>query len=169
MVIIMGQNKAEVKIEPGKQELFIIRDFDFPRGLVFKAFTDPKLYREWVGLRELETEIEIFQPVDGGSWKYIQNDQEGNEFAFHGVNHEVLSPERIISTFEFDGLPEKGHVLLQTTKFESISDKRTRMVQQSVFQSVEDRDGMLISGMEKGVDDSFQRLDELLESMENMI
>jgi uncharacterized protein YndB with AHSA1/START domain len=78
------------------------------------------------------------------------------------VNHEVLAPERIISTFEFEGLPEKGHVILGTLKFEALPGNRTKLVSQSVFQSVADRDGMLRSGMERGVNDGYDRLDEIL-------
>jgi len=158
-------NKAKIVIEPGKQELFIIREFDAPREIVFKAFIDQELYAQWIGPRGLTTNIETFEPKNGGSWRYIQKDPEGNEFAFHGVNHEVLTPERIIGTFEFEGLPEKGHVILQTAKFEVLPGNRTKLTSQSVFQSVEDRDGMLMSGMEEGVNDSYDRLDELLEKM----
>jgi len=161
----MANNKVKIIIEPGKQELFIIREFNAPRERVFKAFTDPKLYAQWIGPRGLTTNIETFEPKNGGSWRYIQKDPDGNEFAFHGVNHEVLAPERIIGTFEFEGLPEKGHVLLQTAKFETLPGDRTKLTAQSVFQSVEDRDGMLQSGMEEGINDSYDRLDELLEKM----
>lgn len=98
----------------------------------------------------------------------MQRDANGNEYAFHGVNHEVLPPERIIGTFEFEGLPGKGHVLLQTARFEELPDSRTRLVTQSVFQSVTDRDGMLQSGMERGVNDSYERLDELLGKMKRL-
>jgi uncharacterized protein YndB with AHSA1/START domain len=101
-----------------------------------------------------------------GSWRFIQKDANGNEFAFHGVNHEVLPPERIIDTFEFEGLPEKGHVLLETARFEALPNNRTKLVSQSVFQSVADRDGMLQSGMEEGVNDSYDLLDELLKKMQ---
>lgn len=156
----------EIFAELGKQEIFITQEFDAPRELVFKAFTDPELYKQWIGPRELTTEIDVFESVNGGSWRYIQRDKEGNEYAFHGVNHEVLPPERIIGTFEFEGLPESGHVILQTLKLESLPGNRTRIVDQSVFQSVEDRDGMLQSGMELGVDESYQRLDELLVRMQ---
>jgi len=158
-------NKAKLIVKHDKQEILISREFNSPQELVFKAFTDPELYAQWIGLRGLSTTIEIFEPKKGGSWRYIQKDQEGNEFVFHGVNHEVLAPERIISTFEFEGLPETGHVLLQTVKFEALPDNRTRMIAQSVFQSVEDRDGMLQSGMEEGVNDSYDRLDEILKKM----
>lgn len=110
--------------------------------------------------------LETFEPRNGGSWRYIQKDPDGNEYAFHGVNHEVLAPERIIGTFEFEGLPEKGHVILETARFETFPGDRTKLTSQSVFQTVEDRDGMLQSGMEEGVNDSYDRLDELLEKMQ---
>ncbi len=158
--------KTKITAEPGKQEIIIEREFDAPRDLVFKAFTDPKLYVQWLGPRELTMTLETFEPGNGGSWRYIQKDADGNEYAFHGVNHEVLSPERIIGTFEFEGLPEKGHVILETARFEELSGNRTKLTSQSVFQSVVDRDGMLQSGMEEGVNDSYNRLDELLEKMQ---
>jgi len=162
----MANNKTEIIAESGKQELFIEREFNAPRELVFKAFTDADLYKQWIGPRELITNIETFESKNGGSWRYIQKDPEGNEFAFHGVNHEVLAPERIIGTFEFEGLPETGHVILETARFEELPGDRTKLTSQSVFQSVEDRDGMLQSGMEEGVNDSYSRLDELLEKMQ---
>jgi uncharacterized protein YndB with AHSA1/START domain len=82
------------------------------------------------------------------------------------VNHKVLAPERIIGTFEFEGLPETGHVILETARFEELPGDRTKLTSQSVFQSVEDRDGMLQSGMDEGVTDSYNRLDELLEKLQ---
>ena len=162
----MVDNKIKIIAEPGKQEIFIMREFNAPRELVFKAFTDPDLYVQWLGPRELTTTLEKFEPRNGGSWRYIQKDPEGNEFAFHGVNHEVLAPERIIGTFEFEGLPETGHVILETARFEELHGDRTKLTSQSVFQSVEDRDGMLQSGMDEGVTDSYNRLDELLEKLQ---
>ena len=158
-------NLTKITAEPGKQEIIITREFNAPLKLVFKAFTDPKLYIEWLGPRRLTMTLETFEPKNGGSWRYIQKDQDGNEYAFHGVNHEV-TPERIISTFEFEGLPEKGHVILETTKFKALSNGKTKLTSQSVFQAVEDRDGMLQSGMEEGVNESYERLDELLEKMQ---
>ncbi len=162
----MAKNITKITAKPGKQEFFVEREFDAPRGLVFKAYTDPELYEQWIGPRGLETTLEKFESKNGGSWRYIQRDEEGNEFAFHGVNHEVLTPERIIGTFEFEGLPESGHVILQTARFEELPDNRVKVTSQSVFLSVEDRDGMLQSDMEEGMNDSFERLDELLEKMQ---
>jgi uncharacterized protein YndB with AHSA1/START domain len=159
------KSKTVLTVEPGKQEVFVTREFDAPRDLVFKAYTDPKLYVQWLGPRDLTMQLVTFEPKSGGRWRYIHKDQHGNEFGFHGVNHEVLAPERIIGTFEFEGLPEKGHVVLETVKFEELPGGRTRVTTQSVFQSVGDRDGMVQSGMERGVVDSNERLDELLEKM----
>lgn len=157
------KNQTKITAEPGKQELFITREFDAPRELVFKAYTDPELYVQWLGPGDLTMTLEKFEPKTGGSWRYIHRDKTGNAYGFHGVNHEVLPPERIIGTFEFEGLPETGHVALDTAKFEELPGGRTRVISQSVFQSVADRDGMLQSGMERGVNDSHQRLDDLLE------
>jgi uncharacterized protein YndB with AHSA1/START domain len=155
-------NKTLVVAEPGKQELVVTRDFDAPRELVFKAFTDAKLYAQWIGPRRLTTTIETFESKSGGRWRYIQRDADGQTHGFHGVNHEVFAPERIIGTFEYEGLPEKGHVVLETAIFEVLPGGRTRLKNQSVFQSVADRDGMLQSGMEGGMNESYERLDELL-------
>ena len=158
----MSKNKTIITAEPGKQEIFITREFDAPRELVFRAYTDPEIYAQWLGPNGLTTRFEVFEPVSGGKYKFIQKDKDGNEFSFHGVTHEVLLNERIIGTFEFDGLPDTGHVVLETTRFEGLPGNRTRVSSQSVFQSVSDRDGMVQSGMEHGVVEGYDRLDEIL-------
>ena len=161
----MTTKTTTILAEPGKQELLITREFDAPRELVFKACTDPTLIPQWWGPRYLSTEVDKMDVRPGGQWRFINRDAEGNEYAFHGVYHEVLAPERVIDTFEFEGLPETGHVTLETMKLEELSGGRTRLIVQSVFQSVADRDGTLQSGMEEGVNDSHERLAELLETM----
>src|SRR5215471_5687778 len=145
---------------PGKQEIVITREFDAPRELVFKAFTDPQLIPQWWGPRYLSTEVAKMDVRPGGQWRFINRDAEGNTYAFHGVYHEVLAPERIIDTFEFEGLPETGHVTLETMKLEALPGGRTRLTIQSVFQSVADRDGAFQSGMEAGIHDTYDRLEE---------
>jgi uncharacterized protein YndB with AHSA1/START domain len=159
-------NETKISAEPGKQELVITQEFDAPRELVFKAYTDPELYVQWLGPRRLKMTLEKLEPTNGGSWRYIHRDGDGKEYAFHGVHHEVTRPERIISTFEFEGLPEPGHVSLETATFEELPNGKTRVTTKAVFQSVADRDGMLQSGMEEGVNDSHDRLDELLAKMQ---
>jgi uncharacterized protein YndB with AHSA1/START domain len=155
-------NKTKITAEPGKQEVIMTREFEAPRELVFTAYTDPKLYIQWLGPRELTMTLEKFEPRDGGMWQYIHTDHLGNQYAFHGVFHEVTAPERIINTFEFEGLPENGHVSLETVKFEALPGDRTKLTVLAVYQSVTDRDGQLQAGMERGVNDSYDRLDELL-------
>jgi uncharacterized protein YndB with AHSA1/START domain len=158
-----SNNQTKVIAEAGKQELFIIREFDAPRDLVFKAFTDADILVQWLGPKEMKLKYEKFEPTTGGSYRYINSTPDGMEFGFHGSVHEVSAPERIIQTFEFEGLPEKGHVALETTRFEALPKGRTRVITQSVFQSIADRDGIVQSGMEKGVLDSHERLDQLIE------
>ncbi|GAB4580978.1 MAG: SRPBCC family protein [Anaerolineales bacterium] len=160
----MSNNKTTITAEPGKQELFITREFDAPRALVFRAHTDPKLYAQWLGPRGYEMILETFEPVSGGKYRYIQKDQAGNEYGFHGTFH-TMTEELMIQTFEFEGLPEPGHVALDTARLESLPGNRTKITIQSVFQSVEDRDGIIQSGMEIGVNEGYERLDELLEVM----
>ena len=157
-------NKTEIKAEPGQQELFIIREFDAPRELLFRAYTEAGLYEKWVGPKEMNMRVEKMDAVDGGSFRFI-HERGGHEYTFFGVYHDVTKPERIIGTFEFDGLPERGHVIMGTTKFEELPNGRSRLVHQSVFQSVQDRDGMIASGMERGVSDGYQKLDTLLEQI----
>ncbi|MBX3056849.1 MAG: SRPBCC family protein [Anaerolineae bacterium] len=156
------KNPTIITAEPGKQELFITREFEAPRELVFRAHTDPDLYAQWLGPRGLTTTFEIFEPVSGGRWRFTQKDEAGNAYAFHGVNHEVKAPERLIGTFEYEGLPESGHVILETAVFEELPNGRSRIRSHSVFQSVADRDGMIESGMEHGVNEGYERLDEIL-------
>ena len=151
--------KTEYVIEPGKQELRSSTILDAPRELVFRAYTDPKLFAQWWGPRRHENRIEKFDSRPGGEWRVVQVGADGSEHGFHGVNHDVVAPERICATFEYEGFP--GHVALQTATFEPLGNK-TRVVAQIVFQSVMDRDGMVASGMQEGADESMERLAELL-------
>jgi len=159
-----SKNKITVTAEPGRQDIVITREFDASRELVFKAHTDPKLYVQWLGPRGYEMVLDAFEPYSGGRYRYIHKDQNGNEFGFHGVFHEI-SEDLMIQTFEFEGLPEKGHVTLDSMRLESLPGNRTRITIQSLFRSVEDRDGMVQSGMEQGMREGYERLDEVLEKM----
>ena len=113
----------------------------------------------------LTTEFEKLESKNGGSYRFINEDEKGNKFAFHGFYHEVLAPERVIGTFEYEGLSEKGHVSLEITKFEELPGGRPKLAAQDVFLSVADRDGMVQSGTEEGVTDSYDRLEELVAAM----
>lgn len=159
-----SKNKINVTAEPGKQDVIITREFDAPRELVYRAHIDPELYSQWLGPRGYEMILETFEPYSGGRYRYIHKDPEGNEFGFHGVFHEI-SEDLLIQTFEFEGLPEKGHVTLDTMRLEKLPGDRTKITIQSIFQSAADRDGMIQSGMEQGMREGYERLDEILETL----
>lgn len=158
-------SKTDVIAEPGKQEIIITRIFDAPRELVFKAALDPDLIPKWWGPEWLTTTVDKMEARSGGVWRFVQRDKEGNEYAFNGVFHEIKPLERVIQTFEFEGLPEKGHVSLETAKFDELPGGKTKLTVASVFQSVADRDGMIQSDMEKGINESHRRLDQLLSKL----
>src|SRR5207248_8444720 len=122
--------KTEYTIEPGKQEIVTTVTLDAPRELVFKAYTEPKLFAQWWGPRRYENKIEKFDSRPGGEWRVVQRGDDGSEFGFRGVNHDVVAPERICATFEFEGVP--GHVALQTATFEAVGNQ-TRVVAHMVF------------------------------------
>ena len=157
-----SKNKTLITAEPGKQELYITREFDAPRDLVYKAHIDPKLFVQWLGPRGYEMKLETFNPVSGGEYRYIHKDIDGNEYGFHGSFHE-MTLERMIQTFEFEGYP--GHVSMDCMTLEELPNNRTRITIHSIFQSVADRDGMIQNGMEKGVTDGYERLDDILKVM----
>lgn len=155
-------NKHTLIAEPGSHMVVIKREFNAPRELVFKAMTEPKLVTQWWGFRNTTTRVDKMEAKHGGIWRFVDRDAEGNEFAFRGVYHDVTSPERLVYTFEFEGMP--GHVLLETITLEE-KDGKTFITDSSVFQSVEARDGMIEAGMESGAAESFEMLDELLVAM----
>jgi uncharacterized protein YndB with AHSA1/START domain len=155
--------KTQITAEPGVPQIVITREFDAPRDLVFRACTDPELLVQWLGPRDLTMTIDHYDVRDGGKWRYVHTDAEGNEYGFHGVFHGTPSPDGTVQTFEFEGVP--GHVSLDTATFEE-HDGRTLLRTVSSFQSVEDRDGMVDSGMERGVHDSNERLEELLTKLQ---
>lgn len=154
--------EIEVIIEPGRQDIVTRRVFDAPREVVFRGFTDPELIPQWWGPRRYDTIVDRADVRSGGGWRYLNRDAEA-EYAFHGVYHDVTAPERVVQTFEFEGVP--GHVALETALFEELPDGRTQYTGVSVFQSVEDRDGMAATDMEEGMRESYNRLDQLLEKL----
>lgn len=156
-------SKATLVADPARHDIVMTREFDAPRDLVFATYIDPKHIPNWWGPRSLTTKVDVLDARSGGSWRFVQRDEAGQEFAFHGVYHEVSTPGRIVGTFEFDGVP--GHVALETTALEDIGSGRTRLTTTSVFQSVEDRDGAVASGMESGATESMDRLAEILATL----
>ena len=144
---------------PTDREIRMERVFDAPRDLVFKAYTDPKLIPQWWGPREGTTVVDRMDVRPGGDWRFVTRQADGSEHAFRGTYREVTPPERIVQTFEWEGMP--GHVAVETATFEDLGD-RTKVTTTSLFHTAEERDGMLESGMERGANETYARLDELL-------
>ncbi len=150
--------KAEVTM-PSDREIHVERIFDAPRDRVFAAYTDPALIPQWWGPRGTTTTVDEMDATTGGRWRFVMRDSDGSETGFRGVFREVVAPERIVQTFEWEGMP--GHVSVDTATFEDLGE-RTKVVSTSVFHTPEERDGMLESGMERGLNETYERLDELL-------
>ena len=144
---------------PDPREIRIERIFDAPRDRVWRAFTEPELLAQWWG-RGNKLEIERFELVRGGHWRFVEHGPEGGSQGFEGRFREVTPKERIVQTFEWDGMP--GYPVVNTATFEDLGDGRTRIVTTSLFYTPEERDGMLSSGMEGGLNQSYEALDRLL-------
>ncbi len=151
-------NQRTVTANAGEQSIAFSREFDAPATLVFEAHTDAALVAQWTGPRGTEVTMREFDARTGGSWSYVVSGG-GGKWGFHGSFHEVTAPSRIVQTFEFEGEP--GHPTLEVLSFDDIGDGRSRIDGLSIFLSVEDRDAML-GGMDSGMDENFERLDELL-------
>jgi uncharacterized protein YndB with AHSA1/START domain len=148
-----------ITAEPGAPYIDIRREFDAPRDLLFRAHTDPDLLIQWLGPDQYTMVVDRYEVRDGGTWRYVHRDDDGNEYGFHGVFHGTPTPERMVQTFEFEGAP--GHVSLDALTLDEV-DGRTIVRIHSVFQTVEDRDAMVEGGMSSGVESGYRRLDELL-------
>jgi uncharacterized protein YndB with AHSA1/START domain len=144
---------------PSDREIVTERVFDAPRDRVFAAYTDPELIPQWWGPRGTTTIVDQMDVRPGGAWRFVARDSDGSETAFRGTYREVTPPERIVQTFEWEGMP--GHVLVETATFEDLGG-RTRVRTNSLFHTSEERDGMLESGMERGLTETHDRLAELL-------
>jgi uncharacterized protein YndB with AHSA1/START domain len=150
-------NPAKVTT-PSDREIRMERIFNAPRSLVWQAFTIPDMVAQWWG-RGNKLVIERMEVKRGGHWRFVEHGPEG-EHGFEGRFREVSPEHRMVQTFEWDGMP--GHTVLNTMDLEDLGDGRTRVITISLFFTTEERDGMLASGMEGGLNESYEALDQLL-------
>jgi uncharacterized protein YndB with AHSA1/START domain len=150
---------TQIIAEPAVPQVAVTRELAAPRELLLRAYTDPGLLVQWFGPRALNLAVDHVDPRDGGSCRYISSDADGNEYSFHGMFHGTPSPDGIVQTFESEGAP--GPVCLETVTFTKRAGT-TLLTQSTVFQPAGDRDAMLQSDMGHGINESMERLDELL-------
>jgi len=148
---------------PADREIRAERIFDAPRDRVWRAYTEPDLIAQWWG-RGNKLVIERLEVERGGHWRFVEHTEDGGAHGFEGRYREVTPQERLVYTFEWDGMP--GHVAVDTATFEDLGDGRTKVVTTAIFHTAEERDGMLNSGMERGLGESYVALDKLLASLD---
>jgi uncharacterized protein YndB with AHSA1/START domain len=153
------KHETEIIVPEGLPIIEIKREFDAPVDRLFRAWVDPDLFAQWVGPRGSDTRIDKWDCTTGGRYRYASAD-DGEEYGFYGSFHEVRDNERIVQTFTYEGWPDG--VALEIMTFESLPDGRSRVHSVSVGESVEGRDAMVASGMETGVVEGYEKLDELL-------
>jgi len=159
MTMSTTAHQTEIVADPRVPLIRITREFDAPPAKVFRAHTDPELLAQWLGPRRLEMRVDYFDCRTGGSYRYLHIGDD-MEAAFHGCFHEVRPSELIIQTFTYEGVPDA--VALERLVLEDLGNGRTRLVATSLVDSFEGRDAFLDSGMEGGVREGYERLDELL-------
>ncbi len=153
-------NPVTIESVPGTSYADISREFEAPVAAVFRAHADPELFVQWIGPRALENRVTHWDFRSGGGYRFEQTDADGTVYAFRGVFHTVRENELIIQTFEFEGWPDE--ISLDVIRFEELPGGRSRLVDHGVFSTIEALEGMLASGMEKGVSEGYEKLDELL-------
>ena len=159
MTTMTTRNETQIAADPAVPTIVITREFDAPPDRVFRAYTEPDLVVQWLGPRRLTMTIVEYDARTHGAYRYLHADEDGTQHGCHGTFHEVRQDERIVQTFTWDGDPDG--VSLDTAVFEDLGG-RTRVTTTAVVDSFATRDGILASGMDSGMREGYERLDELL-------
>jgi uncharacterized protein YndB with AHSA1/START domain len=156
------RHETEIIADPNLPKITIVREFDATPDRVFQAHVDPELFVQWVGPRSTDMRVEHWDARTGGSWRYVSS-RDDDEFGFYGCFHELRPAERIVQTFTYEGMPDG--VALEVMTLEPLEGGRTRLRAVSIVETVEGRDAFVASGMETGVVQGYQRLDEILPTL----
>ena len=159
---VTSSNRARVTL-PTDEQILITREFDAPRTLVYKAYTTPDLVRRWWHANRGEvTLIEIDLRV-GGTWRYVMKACGGPEVGFHGEYKEMAAPHRLVFTEMFEGVPDPGPEAypVNIMTLDEV-DGVTTMTILAQHSSKDVRDMILESGMESGMQVSYDRLEDLV-------
>lgn len=153
--------ETTITADPTVPLVRVVREFDAPPSRVFRAHTDPALLAQWFGPRDSRTRFEHFDATTGGTFRYV-HESDGYEMGARGCFHEVRPDEVIVQTFSMDAYPDG--VALERYAFEALDGGRTRLTVTTLVDAFETRDQIIASGMEHGVREGFERLDDLLAS-----
>jgi len=153
-------NPVTISAPEGLPFIEVEREFEAPVEAVFNAHRDPELVKQWLGPQGYRMDIERWDFVPQGGYRYVHTDAQGEAYAFNGTFHSVRENEFAIQTFEFEGFPDV--VAIESIAFEDLGDGRTRLRIHSTYPTVEARDGMVASGMETGLREGYERLDGLV-------
>ena len=161
METVTGSRRATVTL-PTDEQILITREFDAPKHLVYKAWTTPELVKRWWSARRGEVTLAEIDLRVGGKWRYVMIASEGFEVGFHGEYREIVPEERLVSTEVYEGMPE-GEALDTLTLTES--DGRTTLTLLVEHSSKEHRDAHINSGMEDGLQDALDLLEQVAVSL----
>jgi uncharacterized protein YndB with AHSA1/START domain len=153
---------------PTDEQILVTREFDAPRHLVWKAWTTPELVKRWWHAKRGEAKLVEIDLRVGGRWRYVMVANDGTEVAFHGEYRQILPNERLVSTEVYEGLPEgvseEQGGTLNTATFEEV-DGRTQLTLLIQTTSKESRDAIIATGMEDGLQDALDLLEEVAQSL----
>ncbi|WP_029289703.1 SRPBCC family protein [Cellulomonas sp. HZM] len=152
-------NPVQIDAPAGVPFIDIVREFDAPAAAVHRAHGDPALVARWMGPRDVTMDIDEWDFVSGGRWSYVATAPDGSTHGFRGTFHSVRD-DFAVQTFEYLGFADV--VSIETIAFEDLDDGRSRLRIHATYPSLEARDGMVASGMETGVVQGYEQLDEVL-------
>jgi len=150
--------KTKINAEDGKQELVVIREFDLPVELLFKAYIEPDIVEQWMGTKVLKLENKKH-----GSWQFVTTDPKGNKHGFNGVIHEYSLNQKITRTFEMENTP--FDVQLEFLAFEKLTENTSKLSMHIVYKSVALRDQMLQLPFAQGINMAHNRLEDIVKKM----
>lgn len=163
MVAVASKGTAVVTL-PTDTQILITRDFNAPKHLVYKAWTTPELVKRWWSAKRGAVTVAEVDLRVGGMWRWVMVTDDGFEVAFHGIYHELIPDERIVCTEVFEGYPEADAESMNTLTLTE-QDGRTTLTMLVQHKSQEHRDAHINSGMEAGMQDALDLLEDVALSL----
>jgi uncharacterized protein YndB with AHSA1/START domain len=164
MEAMTHSGKAEVTL-PADDQIKVVREFDAPANLVYRAVTDPELVKRWWGARRGAMTVTEIDLRVGGKWRYVMNASNGQEVGFHGEFRQIVPNERIVQNEAYEGIPDPDESANVNTMTLVEADGRTTMELLIQCVNKESRDMQIASGMEEGMQESYDDLEDVARSL----